>query len=262
MQVNKAVFVSGGKCFLLSLCLLIGVAVKAQAAGGSSAVWDQANKQYALKQYDSAVAGYETLLKTQPGNAMLHYNTGNAYYRLNRMGFAILHYEKAARLQPGNRQIRENLDLARSRIQDNITEASPIFFVSWWNTLHRAVGPDTWAVAALILFLVTLALVYFARTRKAAFANSGRWVSLAMVCLLITGSLAWISYQERVHPGKVVVIGNNSPFLQDPQADSKVIGNLPEGLVMDILGKEGGYYKVELQNGKAGWVPEEVLGVV
>jgi len=173
-----------------------------------------------------------------------------------------LHYEKAAHLMPDNKAIKENLLLAKSKVQDNMMEANPIFFVAWWNNLNHAVSPNVWAILALLVFVVLLVLIYFARVKREGFANAGRWVSLGFVCLLITGSMAWISYDGYVHPNTGVVINGGGSFLQTPQSNGKVIGSLPEGLILEVLEKQGAFYKVTLQNGKSGWVSEEVIGEV
>jgi tetratricopeptide (TPR) repeat protein len=261
MQVKKS-SISIKKCCWFCLLVLTVISSKAQAGDIHAALWNKANQFYTQKKYDSAALAYEQLLKSNNSNATLQYNTGNAYYRLNKIGLAILHYEKAAHLQPDNKEIRENLQLAKSKVQDNMTVSNPIFFVSWWNALNHVVSPNVWAVAALLMFMVVLALIYLTRSRKDGFANAGRWVSLAIVCLLICGSMAWISYDGYAHPNKVVVIKGGGLFLQTPQSNGKVIGSLPEGLILDILGKQGAYYKVELQNGKSGWVVADAIGEV
>lgn len=265
MQVRKAsIGFDFRKCLLICLLVIIGIGkgVYASAGDTENEMWNKANQFYTQKKYDSAVANYELLLKTNNSNAMLHYNIGNAYYRMNKMGLAILHYEKAAHSNSGNKEIHTNLQLAKSRVQDNMTESNPIFFVTWWNALNHTVSANVWAVLALLMFLTVLVLIYFARTKKEHFANSGRWVSLGIVCLLITGSMTWISYDEYAHPNKAVVINTGGVFLQSPQANGKIIGNLPEGLVIEILDHKGDFYKVELQNGKSGWIAADALGIV
>lgn len=253
----KSVF---SKCLLMFALLLVGTAVF--AADNDAVLWKNANRLYTQKKYDSAAGIYELLLKTNEKNAQLHYNTGNAYYRLNKIGLAVLHYEKAAHLEPGNKEINDNLVLAKSKVQDNMQETNPIFFVAWWNALNHAVSVNTWAILTLIVFLAVLSLIYFARTKKENFSNAGRWISLNVVMLLLCGSMTWISYNEFAHPGKAVVISTNAVFLQSPQSSGKIIGSLPEGLVIEVLGKQGGFYNVQLQNGKSGWIAATDIGTV
>ena len=45
------------------------------------------------------------------------------------MARAILNYERALRLDPSNKDIRFNLDLARSKTIDRVSERVEIFFV-------------------------------------------------------------------------------------------------------------------------------------
>ncbi|WP_190277388.1 tetratricopeptide repeat protein [Taibaiella lutea] len=246
--------------FLMFVLLLISAPVF--AADNDAALWKNANQLYVQKSYDSAARIYETLLKTNEGNAQLHYNTGNAYFRSNKIGLAVLHYEKAARLDPSNKEISDNLLLARSKVQDNMQETNPIFFVAWWNALNHAINVDMWAIVTLIIFLAVLSLLYFARMKKGSFSNAGRWISLCVAIFLLCGTMTWISYNEFAHPGKAVVITTNAVFLQTPQSNGKVIGSLPEGLVIEILKKQDGFYNVALQNGKSGWIAATEIGEV
>jgi len=242
--------------------IMMGMGLQAFAANNDAALWQQANQLYTQKNYESAAGIYESLLKGNDGNARLHYNAGNAYYRLNKIGLAVLHYEKAAHLEPSNKEINDNLLLAKSKVQDNMQETNPIFFVAWWNALNHAVSVDTWAILSLIVFLAVLSLLYVARVKKENFPNAGRWISLSIVVLLLCGSMAWISYNEFADPGKAVVTSTNAVFLQSPQGNGKVIGSLPEGLVIEITGKQNGFYNVVLQNGKSGWVAAAEIGEI
>jgi hypothetical protein len=246
--------------FLIFILLLISVPVF--AANNDAALWNNANQFYAQKSYDSAARIYETLLKTNEGNAQLHYNTGNAYYRLNKIGLAVLNYEKAAHLEPSNKEISDNLLLAKSKVQGNMQETNPIFFVAWWNALNHAIDVDMWAILTLIVFLVVLSLLYFSRMKKGNFSYAGRWISLSIVIWLLCGTMTWISYNEFAHPGKAVVISTNAVFLQTPQSSGKIIGSLPEGLVIEVLKKQDGFYNIELQNGKSGWIAATEIGEV
>ncbi|HEY0092423.1 MAG TPA: tetratricopeptide repeat protein, partial [Flavobacterium sp.] len=65
-----------------------------QFAVGQSA-FEKGNELYRKEQYESAVAAYESVLKTNKHSAELYFNLGNAYYKLNRVAPAIYNFEKA-----------------------------------------------------------------------------------------------------------------------------------------------------------------------
>ena len=88
-----------------------------------------ADSAYARQQYQQAIKDYEELLGDGV-SAELYYNLGNAYYRTDNITRAVLNYERALLLSPGDGDIRFNLQMARSKTIDKITQkAIPTFFI-------------------------------------------------------------------------------------------------------------------------------------
>jgi tetratricopeptide (TPR) repeat protein len=249
------------KLYVLCSVLLLGFSA-ANAGSADDALWHKANTFYLQKQYDSAAAYYEQLLRQHPDNALLHYNAGNASYRLNEIGKAILHYEKAAFLDPGNQLAKDNLLLAKARVQNPVPEAPPIFFVAWWNSLLHLFHSNTWGVLVLLIFIAILALVYFARVKKEQFAHSGRWLSLGIVSLLVCGCMTWFSYDAATESRRAVVLQPATSFTEGPRANSKILGTLPEGTVLEVYQAEGSFLNVKLPNGREGWIPSASAGKI
>lgn len=232
------------------------------ASQQEASLWSKANTYYSQKRYDSAEAYYSQLLRKYPKNALLQYNMGNVSFRLNKVGKAVLHYQKAALLQPGNKDITDNLLLAKGRIQNPIPEAAPIFFVRWWNGLLQVFQPDTWAVLSLLTFGLVLALIWYARVKKEQFAHAGRWLSLAVVSLILCGCMTWFSYEAATNSGLAVILEPATTLLEEPRASGKVLGALPEGTVIEVYAEDGRFINVKLPNGREGWVLSSALGKV
>lgn len=243
---------------LLLWCLILLVAGSSRAASPDESLWQKANTFYTQKQYDSAITCYEQLLRQYPGNARLHYNAGNAYFRLNKIGPAVLQYEKAAFIDPGNQKVRDNLQLARGRIQNPLPEAAPIFFVRWWKGLLQTVSSNVWGVLSLVAFLAVLGLIYLARVRKERFTHSGRWLSLGIVSLLICGCMTWFSYDAATNSRKAVVLQAGANLIDAPKPAGKILSSLPEGTVMEVYQEDGHFWNVKLPNGREGWVAASV----
>lgn len=263
MQVNFCRSALRKMSLVYTLCSVFLLCFSATfAAGTEDVIWHKANTFYTQKQYDSAGVYYGQLLQKYPGNALLHYNAGNTSYRLNEVGKAILYYEKAAFLDPGNKTIKDNLLLAKGRIQNPVPEAAPIFFVTWWDNLLQLFSSNTWGILSLFIFAGILVLVYFARVRKERFAHSGRWLSLGIVSLLICGCMTWFSYEASIDSGKAVVLQPGTSFTEAPRAASKLLGSLPEGTVVEVYQQEGNFINVKLPNGREGWIPVAAAGKV
>lgn len=251
--------ISGRLAFTRLACLLLIFygplfPAGARAAAPETALWHKANTFYQQKEYDSAYAVYGRLLQAYPANPELQYNMANTCYRLNKVGQAILHYERAAHLQPGNKQVQDNLQLARARVQNPLPVATPIFFQRWWHSFVLLWSSNTWAVLSLVAFACLLLLVYYARVRKERFVHAGRWLSLAIVALMICGCMLYFTYDLQHNSGKAVVLQPAASLLDAPRATGKVTGSLPEGTVVEVYGEENGFINVKLPNGGEGWM--------
>lgn len=239
---------------VLAACLLLLLHTGARAAEAPDKLWQTANNLYAGKQYDSAAACYEKLITQGKSDIWVHYNLGNTYYRLNKVGPAVLQYEKALQLDPHNKKVIDNLSLAKGRVLNPLPEFPPIFFIRWWNGLVHAFSPDVWAWLSLLVFSGVLAVIYFARVRKEQFSHSGRWLSVGVVCLLICGCMAFFSFDASRDSGKAVIMQAGISFYDGPRSNSKVLGTLPEGTVVEINQQQSDFYNVKLPNGREGWI--------
>lgn len=248
--------------YLFTLLMGFFLSSGVHASAGEDALWNKANHFYTQKQYDSAELYYTQLLRKYPENVSLQYNMGNTSFRLNKVGAAVLHYQKAALLEPGNKEIRDNLLLAKGRILNPLPEASPIFFVRWWYTFLQLLSANTWAIFAIIVFLSVLALVWYARIKKERFIHAGRWLSLSIVCLIICGCMAWFTYQATTESGLAVVLDPTANLVDSPKSAAKVLGNLPEGTVIEVYSEDGHFMNVKLPNGREGWILSSAVGRV
>jgi tetratricopeptide (TPR) repeat protein len=238
--------------FVLALCACIPFAGKARAK--DDAIWTKANNFYTQKQYDSAMHYYAELLKKYPGNASIQYNMGNACFRLNKVGAAILHFQKAAILEPGNKEITDNLLLAKGRVLNPVPESAPIFFVRWWNDFLHVFGTNVWAVFTLLVFVAVLALIWYGRVKKDKFAHAGRWLSLAIVCLIMCGCMTWLTHEAVAHSTLAVVLEPAVNLVDAPKQTGKVLGSIPEGTVIEAYTEKDGFVNVKLPNGREGWI--------
>lgn len=258
MQVNNSRKSLASLKYFYVWVMCLFMPLLAGASAGEDGIWNKANNFYAQKQYDSAETYYGKLLQKYPDNATLQYNMGNASFRLNKVGAAVLHYQKASLLDPDNKDIADNLLLAKGRVLNAIPEATPIFFVRWWQQLLQLLHPNVWAVVSLLVFFTVLALFWYARVKKEQFAHAGRWLSLSVVILIICGCMTWFTHEALANSGMAVVLQPGANFMEEPRAAGKVLGTLPEGTVIEIYHHQGQFMKVKLPNGREVWVLSSV----
>ena len=134
------------------ILFLISLTVALSSQGATKIDADSA---YVRGDYAQAIELYEQLL-TEGESAEVYYNLGNSYFKMDNMGKSILNYERALLLDPGNADIRSNLDIARSKTQDNLVSTPSIFFVVWITSLINTMSVKQWAICGITSFILLL----------------------------------------------------------------------------------------------------------
>jgi hypothetical protein len=246
---------------VVNLLLLLLSCTVSFAAPKYEAWWQQANKHYELKNYDSAAYYYEQVAALKPADAVVYYNLGNAYYKLNQVGPAVLNYERALALQPGYKEAQDNLSLAQSRIINRIATTQDIFFVKWWKSWTSGSNATTWAVISLLLFI---ALIGYAIARRMHFISfrlpiqaTGIGWAICTCCII----LAFIAAANRADGSKAVVMQNDTPLYTTP-SPAKSTASVPEGTTVHCSKEQQGWIEVTLPDGRTGWMRTDGLSKI
>ncbi|WP_346316955.1 tetratricopeptide repeat protein [Chitinophaga sp. YIM B06452] len=239
---------------ILLCCCLTAAAVSAQGQK-VPALFTEGNALYQQKKYEEAAAKYQQLIDSGYQVADLYFNAGNAYYKSNQTAMAVYSFEKAQHLKPGDEDIEQNLALANQRVGSNIETLPLLFFEKWWlqwQQLHSGAG---WAVWSIVWFwlLVAAAAVYFfiPIPRRHLF----RWVMTA-AAVLFTGyfSMAIWMHNKAYNSGEAIVMHNAVKVKSAPDDGGKDLFELKEGVKVKVLDGTSQFSKVQLADGKSGWV--------
>lgn len=244
------------RSLLLVLCLCVAGA--AHAAGSKAeALGDAA---YQRKAYDSAIDYYSRAATAQQAPAEVFFKLGNAHYRLRHVGEAMLAYEKALLRQPAFPAAARNAQI----IQEQVSPAarSEIFFLRWWQSLTAPGLTNLWAILAILVFaavLVGLGLRQFQRRRGGA-APQLIGAGLVLAALFAVFSFAGA---KRYRPREAAVVMR--PDVRFQPATQRQAGagiSLPEGLLVQSLGKAHNGVIVRLQDGQEGFVQASDIALV
>lgn len=239
---------------VLFFVLLAGAAVTAQAQK-TPALFTEGNQLYQQKKYEEAAAKYQQLIDSGYQVADLYFNAGNAYYKSNQTGMAVYSFEKALHLHPGDEATEQNLALANQRVGSNIETLPLLFFEKWWlqwQSLHSGAG---WAVWSIVWFwlLAACAVVYFFVPIKGR-----RWFKWAMALtgVLFIGyfSMAIWMHNKAYNSGEAIVMHSAVKVKSAPDDGSKDLFELKEGMKVKVLDSTSEFSKVQLADGKSGWV--------
>lgn len=112
-----------------------------------------ADSAYIRNDFTTAIQIYEMILRTGE-SADIYYNLGNSYYKIGDIAKAILNYERALILKPANKDIRSNLEIARAKTVDKVTDVPELFFITWLKSITNSMGIQSWAIIAISFFFI------------------------------------------------------------------------------------------------------------
>lgn len=243
------------------LWLTLGIGAWASSA-------PSADQLYAQKDYVGAAEAYEKMLTdtaTMQGNAQLRgnvcYNLGNCYYKTHNYALAVLNYQRALRIDPSDKDASFNLELTQSKLQDQFTPPSEMFFVTWSRMLVRSISATAWGYWAV--FFMVLAVVCWLLFKglasilgkKIGFSSACISAFLCLLCFFLAYAENNWSYAEK----QVVVMSTTKTF-DSPTPWAKTVKELHEGTLLDVIEEQqGGWMMVEMPDGVNAWVKQAAV---
>ena len=229
------------------------------------ALFDEGNHLYQEGDFAGAIARYGAVAEGGFESGALYYNLGNAHFRLGEVGPAVLNYERALRLDPGNDDIRANLALVNARLQDRI-EPLPRFWLlsafDWWMGLIPG-GVLEVLVAACYLVLGAAVVLIVLRWPEGWRGPLRRLAYAAAVATVLLGATLLVRETGLAEPEEAVVMNAGARVLNAPSEDAGLtLFTLHEGTKVRIDRRAGDWAEVVLADGKVGWLPLQVLGVI
>jgi len=244
-------------CLLLISTSLLG----ADKVGG---VFEEANEAYQASEYDQAIMLYDSIISMGFESAGLYYNLGNAHYKIGNVGPAILNYEKALQLQPDHRDAQFNLRLANLKVVDNIERLPELLFSRWGSQILNSRSSGQWAVASLIFLWTTLF------TAGLLLYSNNSWIkrlafTAGIVLLIFTITSLVLSFSKlsrEVDSEQAIIFAPNSYVKSAPDGQSTDLFILHEGVKVNISEESQEWVRIELPDGKDGWIPKSDIAKI
>ncbi len=207
--------------------------------------------------YAAAAQQYEKIIDGGVRNAAVFYNLAHAHYRLGRIGEAVAALLAARALRPRDPDIQANLEFLRSKLRDDlvyeVTRSWLDQLLGWTAYLSRRELVVSWAVFSLIILLTLLGILLF---EKARVLRSAVYVGLTVSILLLPA----VIYRSWWAPSWGAVMVDATEVYSGPGASGFVaLFKLHAGAPCVILQGADGWYKIQLSDGKKGWVASSAL---
>ena len=231
------------------------------AIAQDEAFFERANAAYNDGEYEIAIGEYEKILENGQHSAELYYNLANAHYKLNHIAPSIYNYEKALLLKPNDPEIKNNLNYANNMTLDAIDAVPEVGLSKFYDGIVHWLAFDQWAYCAvvfMILFVLLYIAFYFFRysTRKRiAFI-------LSLCCLFISifsASLAFANYADFENDRPAIIFDTEIAVRPEANERGQAVFLLHEGTKVNVLEVLNDYYKIEIADGKTGWLPKDSL---
>jgi hypothetical protein len=245
----------------------LGSAGTAQAQQHSQ-IFTSANEAYFRGRYADAVQGYRTLVESGFEDPDVTFNLATAYARQRRYGHAIRWFERTLVLRPGDEGAEQGLASARAALGRRRAEAQGEALVATRPPLGEAlVGPFSesflaWLVLGLDVVLFGI-LIAFRRTRRED-ARLALGIVAPIAGVLLVLAVAGLAVRsgafEDGHPA--VVLRENAPLHEGPDARARHRGRAVEGERARILAREGRWVRVRIGTDREGWMAAPDVGAI
>ncbi|MDT0294503.1 tetratricopeptide repeat protein [Mesonia ostreae] len=226
-----------------------------------AAVFEKATQDYANGNYEAAISKYEQILDGEQESVALYYNLGNAHYKLDHIAPSIFYYEKALQLSPQNEDVQNNLAFAQQMTIDAIEEAAPMGFNKLKSNTIGKLSSETWAKIAVVgvfIFVVFFIWYYFSvgtATKRLLFS-----VAVIGVILFISSfSFAFIQQQDALQERYGIIFSEEASVKAEPNPKASEAFLLHEGTKIKLLDGFNGFYKLEIGDGRQGWLKQEFV---
>lgn len=244
---------------VLFFLLLFNAVTFLAFAGQGDALFAQAVQKYQSGDYSAAVVLNERILKeVGVESAAVYFNLGNSYFKAGALGRAIINYCRAERASPRDGDIRANLAFARQAV-DQADSGKPVTSVNRWFGVFSSLssGEFKWlALCALMLTgMVCLWCLYAGLPSKRVILWTGLATAIAGY-ILIAFSVHYFDLLGRA----VILTRTEARF--EPSTQATVYFKLPEGAEIKILRSKDGWIKVQRNDGRSGWVPDNTAGAI
>lgn len=256
MCMQRAVFVI--------VFLLTGLSGLLAAGNEIDFLFEKGNEAYFAGNYEEAIRLYETVIQHGFESGYLYYNLGSAYYKQGGTGQSILYYERAKKWLPNDENIDFNLRMANLNVKDRIDLPEEFFLFRWHRNLVNLLSSRQWGMLlALSTLLAAITFAVFWLVDKHKLRAILRIVLIVWVMLLLFSVPMTIqrhNVESRSDQG--IILEPTVRCLAAPHEGSTELFIIHEGIKVSVRDTDGDWRKIELIDGKQGWVPAGSVGII
>lgn len=211
---------------------------------------------YKEDEFQQAIASWSSILESGEHSTALYYNLANAYFKNNQLAESIYYYEKALQLSPSDKDVLNNLAIAQNSAIDAIEATPENIFESWYNNTITLFSFNGWALLSVvltILFTILFLWYYYANSsskKRLLFSGSMAVFLIAIVSL----TAAFLSQNHTKNNRFAIIFAESTQVRSEPLLRSEISFRLHEGTKVKVTEQDSDWVRVELADGKEGWM--------
>ena len=211
----------------------------------------EAELAYDKGDYKKSVSLYEAALEQNGPSGEILFNLGNAYFRFGSTGKAMAAYLGAKRFLPRDSDVEQNLSHVHSLSKDKLNfKSSYGFFGVFLSPFKRVSLSEVKSFFLWIWFLsaVFLLVSFFLKALKP-------FKDFALFFCVISFSAYFLMGSSLLSPSQWgAVISEKAQVHSGPGRTNTVLFELNEAAPLLRKDQRNDWYKVELSDGKKGWI--------
>ena len=226
----------------------------------SHKLFQEANDLFINKKYNKSIELYEKIIFSEQENSTVYYNLGNAYYRLGDIGHAIWAYKHANRFSPRDKDIIHNLKIAEAKKIDRIN-SPPLFILhDFYRKIKSSMTMfELILVGGILFFIFSVLWIKQNFSRKRNVLSKSIFQILLTIIITVHAVILDMAFERKRINNEAIIVGKSDaqsgPFL----GDSKVLFQINEGSVVEVLEEKNNWSEIILIDGKKGWVFSNAL---
>lgn len=241
------------------LLLLIILFTSQSLLSQETSAVERGDSLYTKGDYSAALEQYLSLEESGKVSWALYYNIANCYFKDDEYGRAILYYERALKLNPSGEDIIYNLNHAKQYTVDEIGIIPEFVLVTWIKKINYALMSNTWAYISLIMMAFSLVFILIFRYGATSVMRKSSFF-LSMIALLLFIIMYLFSFSQKRdfdNSEAAILLSPVVTVRNSPDNSGSALFVLHEGTKLKILEELAGWYRVELTDGRQGWLGSE-----
>jgi Bacterial SH3 domain./Tetratricopeptide repeat. len=249
---------------MFAIILIIFFGTQVIYGYNSDSLWTKGNDSYSLGEWTNALLNYEQIEKNGKVSPQLYYNIGNTYFKLGNKGKAILYYERAIKLNPSYKDAINNLQIVSLQTLDKIEKVPEFVLITWIKEIRNSINSNTWAWLGIIFLVILSLLLLMYRFSSYMGVRKFSFILSCIMLFLVVASFSF-SINLRLHANSIenaIVLSPVSNIKSAPNTTGNNLFILHEGTKLTILEDIGPWKKIELEDGRQGWIDSSTIEII